>query len=113
MRLRSDFWVGALTRRAHGAGACVYMARKGAQEAGAIFICVDRRDGTLDLYGPAPPTLSEEATDDRRFSPLLSGATQEAVNARMASEIRFDTDLWLVDIEDREGRPFVELAAAR
>jgi hypothetical protein len=27
----------------------------------------------------------------------------------MASEIRFDPDLWLVDIEDNEGRPFVDI----
>jgi hypothetical protein len=28
----------------------------------------------------------------------------------MAQELRFDPDLWQVDIEDREGRAFVDLA---
>jgi hypothetical protein len=113
LRLRTDFWVGALRRRAEAAGAFVAVARKGADEAGAVFIGVDRRDGSHDLYGPAPQSFFEDgAPDDRMFIRYLEGATADKVAERIASEIRFDPDLWLVDIEDNAGRAFVEIRDA-
>lgn len=110
-RLRSDFWIAALRRRAEAAGAFVSIARRGADEAGAIFISVDRRSGTLDLYGPAPQSfLDDDAVTDRLFSPLIKEGSNAEVRARLDQEARFDPDFWLVDIEDREGRPFADIA---
>jgi len=111
-RIRSDFWVAALRRRAEAAGAFISIARRGAEEAGAIFVLVDRRDGRFDLYGPAPQSVfDDERPSDRLFSRLAEGATEEAARGRMEQETRFDPDLWLIDIEDREGRSFLELVA--
>ena len=113
-RLRSDFWVAALRRRAEAAGAFVSIARRGADEAGAIFVAIDRRDGRFDLYGPAPQSLFDEAgIEDRLFQHVLSACTEAELGERMDREIRFDSDLWLVDIEDREGRPFLVVADGR
>jgi hypothetical protein len=110
-RLRTDFWIAALRRRAEAAGAFVSIARKGAEEAGAIFVLVDRLDGSFDLYTPAPQSMFDEGTRaDRLFSRVISGGSESATDARMQQETRFDPDLWLVAIEDREGRAFVELA---
>ncbi len=110
-RLRTDFWVAALRRRAEQAGAYVSIARRGADEAGAVFILVDRRDGAFDLYGPAAQSVfDEERPVDRLFSLLATEAPQDAVQARIDQEMRFDPDLWLIDIEDKQGRAFVELA---
>ena len=108
-RLRTDFWVAALRRRAEAAGAFISVARRGAEEAGAVFLLVDRRDGSFDLYGPAPQSVFSDRPTDRMFSLLAREISEEATRARMEREIRFDPDLWLVDIEDREGRAFVEL----
>lgn len=73
---------------------------------------VDRRDGRLDLYGPAPQSVFEaDGPADRRFSLMADGRAEAEIAARMEQEIRFDPDLWLIDIEDREGRCFVDLAA--
>ena len=114
MRVRTDFWVGALCRRVQAAGAFVAIARKGADEAGAVFIGVDRRNGVHDLYGPAPQSFFEEgAQADRMFIRYLEDATADKLAERMASEVRFDPDLWLVDIEDNEGRAFVEIRDAK
>jgi hypothetical protein len=33
------------------------------------------------------------------------------VEERMQRELRFDSDLWLVEVDDRAGRHFLELAA--
>jgi hypothetical protein len=110
LRLRTDFWVAVLRRRAEQAGAYVSIARRGAEEAGAVFIIVDRRDGSLDLYGPAPQSVFEEGRPaDRLFSLIAAGVPAAAAEARMQQELRFDPDLWLIDIEDKEARAFVEL----
>jgi hypothetical protein len=110
-RLRSDFWVSALRRRAEAAGTFVSIARRGAEEAGVIFVLVDRLDGRFDLYGPAPQSVfGEESTSDRLFSRIAEGVSEETTTARMQQEMKFDPDLWLVGIEDREGRAFLELA---
>ena len=112
LRLRTDFWVAALLRRAEAAGAYVSVARKGAEEAGAVFIVVDRRDGSFDLYGPAPQSVfAEEGPPERLFVLITGAASEEAVRTRMESEFRFDPDLWRIDIEDRSGRAFVEVIA--
>ena len=107
-RLRSDFWVAALRRRAEAAGAFISIARRGAEEAGAIFIQVDRRDGRFDLYGPAPQSVFDGNASDRLFTLLAREAPEETTRKRIEREMDFDPDLWLVDIEDREGRAFIE-----
>jgi len=113
-RLRADFFVAALRRRAEAAGAFVSIARRGAEEAGAIFIVVDRRDGRVDLYGPAPQSVFDEAQpEDRLFAPMLENATAELARTRLEQETRFDPDLWQIDIEDRDGRAFVDLLPPR
>lgn len=111
LRLRTDFWVAALRRRAEAAGAYVSIARRGADEAGAVFVMVDRRDGRFDLYGPAPQSVFDgERPSDRLFSIVMEAGTDEEMRTRIEREVRFDTDLWLIDIEDRKGRAFLDLA---
>jgi hypothetical protein len=109
MRLRSDVWVAALLRRAFAGAAHAAVVHRGADEAGAIFVAVDRLDHGCDLWGPAPQTdFGETETGDRRFERLLARAPRADVLARIASERRFDADLWLVEVEDRAGRHFIE-----
>jgi hypothetical protein len=108
-RLRSDFWVSAHIRRCQTEDVVAVLRRRGAAEAGAIFVKVDRLDGRADLYGPAPQALADE-DGERRFSALAVEADAPDVEARIARETRFDTDLWLVEIEDRAGRHFLDLA---
>ncbi|RXF72900.1 DUF1491 family protein [Hansschlegelia zhihuaiae] len=106
-RLKSEFWVSAYVRRCQLAGAYALVRRRGASEAGAIFIVVDRLDRTNDLYGPA---LQSEADDvrGRGFERLLEAVDGLVVEERLAKETRFDTDLWIVVVEDREGRAHLD-----
>ena len=110
-RLRSDFFVAAHLRRLNGLTIPAVQRRRGSPEAGAVFVKVDRLDGTADLYGPAPQALFTDAdSGDRRFSALVSRGTPLDVEERLAKEIRFDEDLWIIEIDDREGRHFLDLA---
>jgi hypothetical protein len=111
MRLKSGIWVAAYIRRCQVEGVFAAVRRRGAEEAGAIFIKVARLDGTADLYGPAPQTAFDDAMPaDRAFSPSLKTlpAPEADVEARLAREIRFDPDAWIVETEDRDGRHFLD-----
>src|SRR5919201_1625239 len=110
MRLKSAVWVAAYVRRCSVEGAFAVVRRRGAEEAGAIFVKVARLDGTAELFGPAPQTAFDSARPaDRLFSPLLPGqpALEAKIEERLAREMRFDPDLWIVEIEDRAGRNFL------
>ena len=111
MRLKSGIWVAAYIRRCQVEGVFAALRRRGAEEAGAIFIKIDRLDGTFDLYGPAPQSAFDEAQPfDRAFAPALKAlpAPEADVEARLVREERFDPDLWIVETEDRAGRHFLD-----
>jgi hypothetical protein len=111
MRVKSAIWVAAYLRRCRVEGAFAVLRRRGAEEAGAIFIKVDRLNGTADLYGPAPQaTFDETHPAERAFIPLLKDqpAAEADVEAALARQLRYDSDLWIVAVEDREGRPFLD-----
>jgi len=111
MRLRSDLWVSAYLRRCGVEGVAAVLRRRGAAEAGAILVKIDRLDGTSALFGPAPQ--SEVERDDRLFARLHGSEWIDvaAAEARLQREIGFDADLWIVEVEDRQGRNFLDLAA--
>ena len=74
MRLKSGIWVAAYLRRCNVEGAFAAVRRRGAEEAGAVFIKVNRLDGTPTLYGPAPQSAFDEAQPaDRMFTAVLGG----------------------------------------
>jgi hypothetical protein len=102
-RLTTEFWVSAFLRQCRIDGLDAVMRRRGAAEAGAIFVTVDRLDGQADLYGPAPQSLVGD-TSERVFTPVLRGRPVGDVEGRMAREKSFDPDLWWVTVDDREGR---------
>jgi len=87
------------------------VARHGADEAGAILVVIDRLDQTADLYGPAPQSaFTDSRPADRLFQLLMSQAERSDIDSRLADELRFDPDIWIVEVEDRGGRAFLDLA---
>lgn len=112
-RIRSDFWVSAHLRRCAGEGVDAVLRRRGSAESGSIFVSVDRLDGTGDLYGPAPQSLTSGQEVGRVFQPVVTGAASTAVEERMGREIRFDPDLWWIAIDDRLGRSCLDLDLPR
>jgi hypothetical protein len=113
VRLKSAIWVSAYVRRCHIEGAFAVVRRRGAEEAGAIFVKISKLDGTAALYAPAPQTSFDEAKPaDRLFiSSLKQEFEPDAVaEAKITRELEFDSDIWLVEVEDRAGRNFLDLA---
>jgi hypothetical protein len=106
-RLTSAIWVSAYLRQAAHDGLVAVLRRRGAAEAGAIFVKLDRLDGTAVLYGPAPQALADEG-GARRFQ-LILDSDPGSIEERVTRELRFDTDLWLVEVENRQGDPRLDL----
>ena len=112
MRLKTGIWVAAYLRRCNVEGVFAAVRRHGAEEAGAIFVKINRLDGTCALYGPAPQSSFDEAQPADRLFVVLVGRDRPAAEAdievRLTKEIRFDPDLWIIEVEDRAGRNFLD-----
>lgn len=103
-RLKSGFTVRALIRRAEVAGAQAYVVKKGSEEAGAIYLKLNRLDQTCTV-------LSQVVAGDgeRVWARPLGESCEEAKAAvYFEKQQKFDPDLWIVEIEDRQGRAFVD-----
>lgn len=111
-RLRSDIWVSAFLRRCAGEAIPAVLRRRGATEAGAIFVKIDLLDGTSLLYAPAPQSLVPEDPPDRMFVLAGTGAPEPSfeIEERLAREIRFDPDVWIVEAESRMAGSWLLLA---
>ena len=94
MLLSTDIWVGALVRRVELAGSFAYIARKGDPRAGAVILKVlNLRSYETRLYRPE--------TDDLWRRVATPG------DDYIERQVRYDPDLWVVEIEDVEGRTFL------
>ena len=114
MRLKTALWVAAYLRRCQIEGAFAVVRRRGAEEAGAVFVRICRLDGTSDLFQPAPQSAVDAGSAaDRAFTAGFAAqpAQDEAVDAKLAREIKFDPDLWIVEVEDRAGRNFLDIVS--
>lgn len=102
----------AYLRRCNVEGVFAAVRRRGAEEAGAIFVKINRLDGTGALYGPAPQSAFDEARPaDRLFAALVGRdkpVAEADIEARLMKEVRFDPDLWVIEVEDRTGRNFLD-----
>lgn len=103
MLLSSDLWVAALIRRAEQQGAYATVARKGDARAGAVLVkAIDRRAGTARLYSEA---FARDG--DRMWMEPVDSTDETELDAYVARAARIDPDLWVVEIEDLQGRHFL------
>jgi hypothetical protein len=113
MRLKTSIWVAAYLRRCQTAGVFGAIRRRGAEEAGAVFVKVATMDGNAVLYVPAPQAVYDDSRPiERFFMPAWKEPqTEPSVEERLVKEIRFDPDAWIVEVEDRTGRHFLDVVA--
>src|ERR1700760_2012202 len=110
MRLKSSLWVAAYLRRCQTEGIFGAVRKRGAEEAGAVFVKIGLLDGSAMLYAPAPQTVYDESRPvERLFVPGSPQPVPEAaVEERLARELKFDPDAWIVETEDKAGRHFLD-----
>ncbi|MFN4184371.1 MAG: DUF1491 family protein [Hyphomonas sp.] len=104
-RLPARLWTDALIRRASLAGASAFVLQHGDDDRGDVLVKVARLDGTAAAY---VPSMSLEG--ERIFLNLAVqgiGPQEAAVDEYVRRAKARDSDLWIIEIEDREGRHFL------
>jgi hypothetical protein len=109
LRLKAGLWVGAYLRQLSAVAIPVAVTRRGDPDAGAIFVKINTLDGFALVLRPAASGLPGADTD-RRWSPALPGGRLEekTADAYLARQVGFDSDMWIVEVEDRQGRHFLD-----
>lgn len=114
MRLRSDIFVSALTRRLFARGDFAAVERKGEEQAGAIFIRQHFRDGLETLYAPAPQSFFDGEGDGARLFEIRIDRKEPAeIREVLDRELKFDPDLWIIELETDDIADIVPLAGTR
>ena len=103
--LKTEFWASALIRRASNAGAFAGVVRRGDSDAGAVLVKVATLDGRARLYAPARDGAGERIWLDLSAGTL--GDKEADVDAYARKRGETDPDLWVVEIEDKQGRHFL------
>lgn len=109
MRLKADIWVKAYLRRCAVAGAAGFVVKRGDSDGGTVLIRINMLDGRSHLLSPAPTGFSDDG-GMRRFvaRTSLDGDDDAVVEAMIKKSLAVDPDVWVVEIEDRDGRSFLE-----
>jgi hypothetical protein len=103
-KLKAAIQIQAIIRRAEVAGAQAFLVRRGSEEAGALFLKLSWLDGTVTVLNQARRGDGELVWT----RPLGERTDEAAAGAYLEKQTRFDPDLWILEIEDREGRAFVD-----
>ena len=105
-RLKTELRVSALIRRAQGAGAFAAVLRRGDADAGALWVIV--RQGR-DLF-----RYTEQIGMGGGREWYKDGPFDEAeMRLRMNKAVDRDPDIWIAEIEDGQGRAFLDGEIAR
>ena len=103
MTVAADVWVGALIRRAQIAGAFATVVKKGDARAGAVLVKIyNPRTRAAVLYSSA-----FRGEGERVWMQPVDSDLESELDAYVERQRRYDPDLWVVEIEDAEGRHFL------
>ena len=106
-RLRSDIWVKALIRRCEANLVPAMVVQRGFEQSGSVIVKVNRLDGCAQIYTPVT------GPDGNRIwmcplQPSTGLPTDGDADAYIARQTARDSDLWVVEIEDPQGRHFID-----
>ncbi len=103
VRLATGVWVSAYLTRLRLAEIAAYVTAKGDATAGAVVVKVALLDGTARAY----ERRSDLMTGARAWILLAEGAEAE-VDALLTRSRSRDPDLWVIELEDRQGRTLLD-----
>ena len=100
-RLKSKLWVQAAVRTCTAQGIMATVARRGDEDAGAILIKQNLGDGAFRVLSQVRGSDGQAAWMRSTGNDPVDEATADGYIARQVDR---DWDLWVVEIEDRQGR---------
>lgn len=101
-RLTSEFWVGAYLRRLDLYNIPAFVVARGDDTAGAVLVKLNKLDGRAAAY-----QRSFNIEGDRIWVTLAEGP-EPNVDAVLNRQRDFDPDLWVIEVEDRQGRHLLD-----
>lgn len=104
-RLPSWLWVDALVRRVQVAGASCYIIQKGDRERGDVIVKVADLQGSARVYVPRTSMEGTRIFSDVRLQGV--GESEREADEYVSRARSRDSDLWVIEIEDREARHFL------
>ena len=96
--LVTSFWVQAYLTRLRLTDIQAFVVAHGDNDAGAVLVKINTLDGRA-----AALQRGFDASGARRWVELASGAEGE-VDQAISRQRGFDPDLWVIEVEDRQGR---------
>ena len=102
-RLAAGIWVAAYLRRLALADIPAYVTRRGDDTAGAVMVKCATLDGRASLW-----TREWDLDSDQRLWIALNEAAERDIDAEIARNIARDPDLWVIEIESRDGRTLLD-----
>jgi len=102
-RLTTDIWVSAYLTRLRLMDIPVFVVRKGDATAGAVLVKLNTLDGNATVFQRG----FDLTTGDRQWATLIEGPERDA-DASIAKQRDFDPDLWVIEVEDRQGRSLLD-----
>lgn len=99
MRLTADIWVSAYLTRLRLADIPAFVVSRGDATAGAVLVKLNTLDGNACCYQRSFDLI----TGERQWM-VLSEGEEASVDASITKQRSFDTDLWVIEVEDRHGR---------
>ena len=102
-RLTSSFWVQAYIKKLNLLGVPAFVVSHGDDTAGAIILKVNKLNGDAVLFERSF-SLDKNLNQWSKFE---SGDEKE-LDELLSRQLSRDRDLWIVEIESREGDPFLD-----
>ncbi|NUH66666.1 DUF1491 family protein [Sulfitobacter sp. S0837] len=102
-RLTARFWVDAYLTRLRLQDIPAFVVAHGDDTGGAVLVKLATLDGNAVLFQRSFDLM----TGDRKWIELASGAEPE-VDATVTRQRSFDPDLWVIEVEDRQGRHLLD-----
>tara|TARA_R110002110_G_scaffold7200_9_gene36528 strand:+ start:708 stop:1046 length:339 start_codon:yes stop_codon:yes gene_type:complete len=100
-RLKTSLWISAQIRLCDLSFTPAVVARRGDSDAGQVMVLRNLLDGTFELF--ARTTDMDGAPAWRRASGP-DPVDYEAASKLIAREAEFDPDIWVLEVEDRDGK---------
>ena len=102
-RLTSDLWVSAYLTRLRLMEIPAFVVRKGDATAGAVLVKLNTLDGQAAAFQRQFDLMSGE----REWTRLAEGS-EDDVDASLTKQSGFDPDLWVIEVEDKQGRHLLD-----
>jgi len=102
--LPTDLWIAAQIRIAAQSGVPIVVVHRGDASRGTIYLKINWLDGTADVLNQI------RMEDEIVWSIVGKGPRMDEreADAYLAQQIDFDPDVWIIEVEDRQGRPWFQ-----